>query len=175
MPLHLAALSLLLIANNASLAENHRSLPAAETGGVVSMRVNYPLPCIAIPVLEATVILSNADLGEIARAGSRLYQTESERLAYIRALRAEDLLTAAASLKTIHGCSLVSRADVSDSMYLVAELLQDGFAAVVPMNESKPSGRIRFFRSAPDEPQGWSRFFLPGSRAAFLSVMLWIR
>ncbi|HEV7776883.1 MAG TPA: hypothetical protein VGO76_08465 [Luteibacter sp.] len=148
----------------------------SDQGHTIVLSTLMPAPCISFKADGARILMSRSALEELRSKADPAYQTEDERLALIAGNRAGILLEAASTTLDPSGCADIEQGGTgytNDAVYLVAQLVQDGQAAVVRDGRSLAESTI-VVRDFNSELMGMrSLQFADGK--AFLTFQTWIR
>lgn len=138
-----------------------------------------PSRCVSFQTQGVTVLLDQAEIErQAAFSLNRDWKTEAERMAFINARRAEELLKSLGDEKDGSGCRPLKLEGSSESLYLIGNALEGGHAYIAaPSAERRvESIRVRYlgFRSGPTFGRGDLLFYLPQAAQPFLVVSWWV-
>ncbi len=141
----------------------------------VSLLNAVPQPCVEVPARDVAVLLPMAELNRLASHTPTAGADEDDRMARIRGHRAALILKAAESVGP-SGCLVVQPSLPSDASQLVAQMLEDGQAAVkLQTGHLAPTVIVRYLglRCGHMCGHGDITFALP-QHAPFFHIVWWI-
>jgi hypothetical protein len=146
---------------------------------IVALLAVPPSRCVSFETQGVMVILDQTEIvRQAAFSLDRDWKTEAERMAFINARRAQELLKSLGDEKDGAGCRPLKLEGSSESLYLIGNALEAGHAYIAaPSAERRvESIRVRYlgFRSGPTFGRGEIIFTLPQAAQPFLVVSWWV-
>lgn len=179
--LRCVALFLLSVLVGAATAQESRppSGVSIDDTRTVALFASPPARCVSFQTQGVTVLLDQAEIErQAAFSLGRDWKTEAERMAFITARRAQELLKSLSDERDGAGCRPLKMIDRTESVYLIGNALESGHAyvAMPAAKGSVPSIRVRYLgvRSGPTFGRGEIMFYLPQATQPFLVVSWWV-
>lgn len=141
----------------------------------ITLRTAVRAPCLAFPIIGATVLLQKAELEELANAMHEGPPTPDSGMVQLNRDRAMKLLQGSFTSGKLKGCALASSIP-SDSSWLVLRQIELGQAAVVAEGASKLTPRALIHYSGVDGGYGggFISVYLPGVTRPIYSLPWWV-